>query len=137
MRSTWVRATLVVGLSKSNASQSPAQKSNWRYSSAAQAAGFGESAGAADEEIGRVALLSTPVRKTTRQTRPRFGLSQRAVDFILIVPEITMVSADLAPTWVKINRLRKNVGRLRTLFLINQFRSMRAICLRKAVIRPQ
>jgi hypothetical protein len=37
MRVTWLRATGEFGLSLSNASQSPSQKSNWRYTGAAQA----------------------------------------------------------------------------------------------------
>jgi hypothetical protein len=49
-------------------------------------------------------LLATPVKKTTRQTRPRFGFSQRAVGFILNYPQIKAVAVDLTPLWIKINR---------------------------------
>ena len=122
-------------MSKSNASQSPTQKSNWRYSGAVQAAGFGESAGAADDETGRAAQLSTPEKKRTRKTRPRFSFSHRAVGFILNCPEITVVSVDLTPSWMKINRGRNNFGRLRTLFLVDQFRSMSAILPTKVAIQ--
>src|ERR1700683_782587 len=59
MRVTRVRATGLLGLSTSNTSQSPIQKSNCRYFGSEQAADFAESAEAIDGAITPIAAAKT------------------------------------------------------------------------------
>src|SRR6202451_17905 len=74
MRLTRLRATTAVGLSTSNAPQSPIQKSNWRYSGAEQEGGF---AGAKPW---------TPASRTRTETRPAFNMMRRGGSFAVILP---------------------------------------------------
>ncbi len=86
---TRTRATDVVGLSVSKASQSPSQKSNWRCSAAEQEAAWGMSA----KDPNFLSALSLLVKNRIAQTAPSFGHS--SIIFIITFPFFTFPAVRL------------------------------------------